>query len=51
MFEVKVLNRTNNKVFTRKFNNRKDYLNYVRKVKFSKVLTLLSATDNSYLYD
>ena len=51
MFEVKVMNRTNNKVFTKEFKDRKTALNFVRKVKFSKVLTLLSITDNSYLYD
>ena len=51
MFEVKVLNRTNNKIFIKKFNDRKEMLTFVRKVKFSSVLTLLSQTDNSYLYD
>lgn len=51
MFEVNVLNRTTKKTFVRKFNDRKEMLRYVIKVKFSKVLTLLSITDNSYLYD
>ena len=51
MFEVKILNKTTNKIFIKKFNDRKEFLTYVRKVKFSKVLTLLSTTDNSYFYD
>lgn len=51
MYEVNVLNKTNNKSFIKKFNNRRDLVIYVRKVKYSKVLTLLSITDNSYLYD
>ena len=51
MFEVRVINKTTNKVFIKKFNDRKEFLTYVRKVKFSKVLTLLSTIDNSYLYD
>lgn len=51
MFEVKVFNKNNKKTFIKKFNDRKEMLTYARKVRFSKVLTLLSVTDNSYLYD
>lgn len=51
MFEVKVINTTTNKVFTREFKDRRAALNFVRKVKFSKVLALLSITDNSFMYD
>lgn len=51
MFEVKVINITTNKIFIREFKDRKTALNFVRKVNYSKVLTLLSITDNSYLYD
>ena len=51
MFEVNVFHRTNKKTFVKKFNDRKEMLDYVRKVRFSKVLTLISVVDNSYLYD
>ena len=51
MFEVKVMNNTTNKIFTREFNDRKQALNYARKVKYSKVLTLLLFTDNSKFQD
>ncbi|MBQ9072016.1 MAG: hypothetical protein IJY25_02545 [Bacilli bacterium] len=51
MFEVNVFNRTNKKTFVKKFNTRIEMIRYVTKVKYSKVLTLLSITDNSYLYD
>lgn len=51
MYEVNVLNRINKKTFIRKFSNKKDLTIFVRKVKYSNTLTLLSITDNSYLYD
>ena len=51
MFIVKVIDVNTKKIFSRKFNDRKTALNFVRKVNYSKVLTLLSITDNSYLYD
>ena len=51
MYEVNVLNRNTNKIFIKKFTNKKDLTIFVRKVKYSKILTLLSITDNSYLYD
>lgn len=51
MYEVEVLNRTNNKTFIKKFNSSENLYNFVRKVKYSKTLTLLSITNNSYLYD
>lgn len=51
MFQVKVININTKKIFTRNFNDRRDALNFARKVKYSKVLALLSVTDNSYLYD
>ena len=51
MFLVKVININTKKIFIREFNDRKDALNFARKVKFSKILALLSVTDNSYIYD
>lgn len=51
MFLVEVININTNKIFIRKFNDIKTAMNYVRKVKYSKILTLLSITDNSYFYD
>lgn len=51
MYEVNVLNRNTNKNFIKKFSNKKDLTIFVRKVKYSNTLTLLSITDNSYLYD
>ena len=51
MFEVEVMNVITKKIFTREFNYRKEALNFARKVKYSKVLVLLSVTDNSYLFD
>lgn len=51
MFQVKVININTKKIFIRRFNNRKEALNFARKVKYSKILTLLSVTDNSYFYD
>lgn len=51
MYEVSVLNRITNKSFIKKFTNKKDLTIFVRKVKYSITLTLLSITDNSYLYD
>lgn len=51
MYEVNVLNRLKNTAFVKKFNNKKDMTAFVRKVKYSKVLTLLSIIDNSFMYD
>lgn len=51
MFLVKVINTNTKKIFIREFSDRKTALNYARKVKYSKVLALLSVTDYSYLYD
>ena len=51
MYEVNVLNRNTNKSFIKKFSNKKDLNNFIIKVKYSTTLTLLSITDNSYLYD
>ena len=51
MFEVKVMNVNTKKIFTREFNYRRIALNFARKVKFSKVLALLSFTDNSKYCD
>ena len=51
MYEVEVFNRTNNKTFIKKFNSSERLYDFIRKVKYSKTLTLLSITNNSYLYD
>ena len=51
MFEVRVINKTTNKIFSREFNDRKEALNFARKVKFSEVLILLSFIDKSKFYD
>lgn len=51
MYEVEILDRRNNKIFIKKFFNTRDLAKFVRKVNYSKILTLLSITDNSYLYD
>lgn len=51
MYEVNIFNRSNNKIFTKRFNNKKALNLYVRKIGYSNSLILLSITDNSYLYD
>lgn len=51
MFLVKVIDVNTKRIFTREFNDRRTALNFARKVKFSKVLALLSFTDNSFMYD
>lgn len=51
LFEVKVLDLINNRVFIKKFNDSIQAYKFVRKVNYSKKLQLLSITDNSYFFD
>lgn len=51
MYEVEVFNRINKVIFIKKFNSSERLYDFVRKVKYSKTLTLLSIRNYSYLYD
>lgn len=51
MYEVRILNKKNNNEFTKTFKSKSKLVSFVKKVSYSKNLTLLSITDNSYLFD
>ena len=51
MYEVRVLNKKNNNAFTKIFKSKSELIRFVKKVSYSKTLTLLSIMDNSYLFD
>ena len=51
MYEVEVLDIKRNKRFMKKFNDKINAYNFVRKVNYSKNLKLLCITDWSYMFD
>lgn len=51
MYEVKILNKKNNNEFTKTFKSKTKLISFVKKISYSKTLTLLSIMDNSYFFD
>lgn len=51
MYEVRLYDKVNKKVFTKVFNTETEKINFVRKCKYSKKLEVIATIDNTFWYD